>query len=110
MSNKKLYEIHADICKTLGNAKRIEILNALNDRELTVSELSNILGISPANVSQHLAVMKQKGILTARREGINIYYKVSNPKVNQACALMREVLLEQLEEGQKMVRKFSRVK
>ena len=110
MNNKKLYEVHAEICKTLGNAKRIEILNVLQDGELSVSEIADILGISSANVSQHLAVMKQKGILTARREGINIYYKVSNPKVNQACALMREVLLEQLEEGQKMAKKFSSVK
>jgi ArsR family transcriptional regulator len=105
--NKKLYEIHAEICKTLGNAKRIEILTALKNRELTVSELADILGISPANVSQHLAVMRQKGILTTRREGMNIYYRISNPKVSQACELMREVLLEQLEEGQKMARRLS---
>jgi len=83
--SKKLYEIHADICKTLGNAKRIEILDALRDGELTVSQLVEIMGISPANVSQHLAIMRQKGILTARREGANIYYRVSNLKVNQAC-------------------------
>lgn len=105
--SKKLYEIHADICKTLGNAKRIEILNALQDSELTVGELADILGISPANVSQHLAVMRQKGILISRREGVNIYYKVSSPKVIQACGLMRDVLLEQLEEGQKIAKKFS---
>jgi ArsR family transcriptional regulator len=108
--NKKLYDIHADICKTLGNAKRIEILNALQNRELSVSELVDILEISPANVSQHLAVMRQKGILTARREGSNIYYKVSNNKVIKACNLMREVLLEQLDEGKKIARKFSRAK
>ncbi len=106
--SKTLYEIHADICKTLGNAKRIEILNALGDKELSVSELVNVLGISPANVSQHLAVMRQKGILTSRREGNNIYYKVSNPKVITACGLMREVLIEKFEEGQKLARKLTR--
>lgn len=106
--NKKLYEIHADICKTLGNAKRIEILNALENRELTVGELADILNISSANVSQHLAIMRQKGILVTRREGTNIYYKISNPKVSQACALMREVLLEQIEEGQRMVKRYSK--
>jgi ArsR family transcriptional regulator len=104
--DKKLAEIHAEICKTLGNAKRIEILNALDGRELTVGELANILNIPPANVSQHLAVMRQKGILTTRRQGVNIYYKVSNPKVNKACSLMREVLLEQIEEGHRMVKKL----
>ena len=108
--SKKLFEIHADICKTLGNAKRIEILNALENRELTVGELAGILGISPANVSQHLAIMRQKGILTTRREGINIYYRISNPKVSQACALMREVLLEKLKEGQKIAKKFSKIR
>jgi ArsR family transcriptional regulator len=108
--NKKLYDIHADICKTLGNAKRIEILNALQDRELSVSELVEILEISPANVSQHLAVMRQKGILTAKREGSNVYYKVSNKKVIKACNLMREVLLEQLDEGKKIARSFLKAK
>lgn len=106
--SKTLYEIHADICKTLGNAKRIEILNALGDKELSVGELVNILGISPANVSQHLAVMRQKGILTSRREGNNIFYKVSNPKVITACGLMREVLIEKFEEGQKLAKKLTR--
>lgn len=108
--SKKLYEIHADICKTLGNAKRIEILDALRDRELSVSELVGLLGISPANVSQHLAVMRQKGILTSRRNGNNIFYRVSNAKVIKACSLMREVLLEKFKEGQEMAKKISRTK
>ncbi len=104
--NKQIFEIQAEICKTLGNAKRLEILHALRDSELTVSELVDILGISAANVSQHLGVMRQKGILSTRREGVNIYYKVSNPKVTQACDLMREVLIEHLEEGQKIVKRI----
>ncbi len=108
--DKDLYEIQADICKTLGNAKRIRILDALQNGELTVNELVDIVGISPANISQHLGIMRQKGILTSRREGVNIFYKISNRKVSKACALMREVLIEQLEEGQKIARKFSLVK
>ncbi len=106
--NKKIYEIQAEICKTLGNAKRLEILHALKDRELTVGELVGILGISAANVSQHLAVMRQKGILAKRREGVNIYYRVSNSKVTQACNLMKEVLIEQLQEGQRIVKRMEK--
>ena len=53
-----------------------------------------------------LAVMRQKGILSKRREGVNIYYKVSNAKVTQACNLMKEVLIEQFEEGQKIVKRI----
>lgn len=66
------------------------------------------------NLSKRLQVNQPNSfypsILESIAEGINIYYKVSNPKVNQACVLMREVLLEQLEEGQKMAKKFSSVK
>ena len=95
ITDKSLYEMQAEICKTLTNPKRIEILNTLRSEEKTVTELVAVLGASKANVSQHLAVMRHKGILTTRREGVNIYYRVSNPKVIEACALMKEVLFEQ---------------
>ena len=95
LTDKSLYEMQAEICKTLTNPKRIEILNTLKNEEKTVTELVNALGASKANVSQHLAVMRHKGILTTRRDGVNIYYRVANPKVIDACALMKEVLFEQ---------------
>jgi ArsR family transcriptional regulator len=95
LTDKAIFEMQAEICKTLTNPKRIEILNALKTDEKTVTELVNLLGASKANVSQHLAVMRHKGILTTRREGVNIFYRVTNPKVIDACALMKEVLFEQ---------------
>ena len=95
ITDKSLYEMQAEICKTLTNPKRIEILNTLKNEEKTVTELVNTLGASKANVSQHLAVMRHKGILATRRDGVNIFYRVSNPKVIEACALMKEVLFEQ---------------
>jgi len=95
LTDKTIIEMQAEICKTLTNPKRIEILNALKNGEKTVTELVTALGASKANVSQHLALMRLKGILTTRREGVNIYYRVSNPKVIAACTLMKEVLYEQ---------------
>lgn len=97
-NDKTLFELQSEVCKTLASAKRIEIISALKDGEKTVSELVEILGVPKANVSQHLALMRYKGILKSRREGTNIYYSVSNPKVVQACALMKEVLMEQMKE------------
>jgi len=94
-AEKSIFEMQAEICKTLTNPKRIEILSVLKTDERTVTELVNALGASKANVSQHLAVMRHKGILTTRREGVNIYYRVANPKVIDACSLMKEVLFEQ---------------
>jgi len=95
LTDKSIYEMQAEVCKTLTNPKRIEILNTLQTEEKTVTELVNALGVSKANVSQHLAVMRHKGILATRRVGVNIYYRVANPKVIEACSLMKEVLFEQ---------------
>ena len=95
LTDKSLYEMQAEVCKTLTNPKRIEILNTLQNEEKTVTELVNALGVSKANVSQHLAVMRHKGILATRRVGVNIYYRVANAKVLEACSLMKEVLFEQ---------------
>ena len=95
LTDRSVFEMQAEICKTLTNPKRIEILNTLRNEERTVSELVSALGASKANVSQHLAVMRHKGILSTRRVGVNIYYRVSNPKVIEACTLMKEVLFEQ---------------
>ncbi len=101
--NKTLFELQSEVCKTLASPKRLEIINALKEGEKTVGELVEILGVPKANVSQHLAVMRLKGILRSRREGVNIYYQIANQKVVQACTLMREVLTEQMEERSKLI-------
>ncbi len=101
--DKTLFELQSEVCKTLASPKRLEILNTLKDGEKTVTDLVEILGVPKANVSQHLAVMRHRGILNTRRDGVNIYYTVANPKVIQACILMREVLTEQMHEKSKLI-------
>ena len=64
---------------------------------MSVTDLAEALQISQPNVSQHLALMKQKGIVTARRDGLNVYYRLASPKIVKACELMREVLVDHLE-------------
>lgn len=103
LKNKTLFELQSEVCKTLASPKRLEILNALKGGEKTVSELVEILGVPKANVSQHLAVMRHKGILVSRRDGVNIHYRVANDKVIEACTLMREVLTEQMQETSKLI-------
>ena len=102
---KQVFNMHAEVCKTLANPKRLEIIYALKEGELSVGELVKRLGISKANISQHLAILRQRRVLVSRREGVNIYYRISNPKIVKACALMREVLTEQLMEEGKVVKK-----
>lgn len=109
-TQKTLFELQAEVCKTLASPKRLEILSVLKDGEKSVSELVNLLGVPKANVSQHLAVMRHKGILKSRREGVNIYYSLANPKVIKACTLMKEVLTEQLKEKNTILELVSNTK
>ena len=107
---EKIFELHADVCKIFSSPKRLEILNTLKDREMSASELIEKTGLSKANLSQHMNVLKSKGVVLTKREGINIYYRIANPKIIQACNLMREVLLEQLREKGKMASSLKNIK
>jgi DNA-binding transcriptional ArsR family regulator len=104
MSERNLYKMHADICHILAHPKRLEVIDKLRTRELSVTELAEALEISQSNLSQHLALMRERGILTTRRDGLNVFYSLSNPKITQACDLMRQVLLEHLEAGAELAR------
>ncbi|ERJ12716.1 Transcriptional regulator ArsR family protein [Haloplasma contractile SSD-17B] len=96
MNEKELYKMHADFCKFMGNEKRIEILFLLGDSELRVEELANKMEIRVSNVSQHLAVMREKGVVETRREGTKIYYKLTNPKILEACIMMRDIMFSNI--------------
>jgi len=96
MPDRRLYEVHALICQTLANPKRLEIIDNLRRGERSVGDLAERLEVSQSNVSQHLTVMRQNGIVLARREGLNVYYRLASPKIVTACKLMREVLLERI--------------
>lgn len=104
---KQIYELHADVCKTLANPIRIEIINTLRSKEMLYGGLLSAIKIKKANLSQHLAVMRSKGIVKTRRDGVNIYYRIANPKVIKACDIMREVLMEYLSETNKTASKWS---
>ncbi|PIO00552.1 transcriptional regulator [archaeon CG10_big_fil_rev_8_21_14_0_10_43_11] len=96
---KERYEIHAGMCKVFSNSTRLEILNLLKDKELSVTELIKKTKLSQANISQHLSIMKSKGIVTTDRKGKNIYYRLTNPKIIKAFDIIRDVLAERLKKN-----------
>ncbi len=105
----QIFELHADVCRTLSNPKRLKILNALRGGEMPVGQILGKMGrIGKANLSQHLAVMRHKGVVSTRRDGNLIYYCISSPKIIQACDLMREVLFEQLAGKGAMLLRYTR--
>lgn len=105
---ERIFRMHAEVCKTLSSPTRLKILNALREGEKSVEELTKLLDLNKANVSQHLALMRQRKIVTTRRKGVHIYYSIANPKMIKACDILREVLFEQLSENEKLVKKIAK--
>ena len=101
---KQIYELHAEICKTLANPKRLEIITLLREGERSAAELRLKTGLLKANLSQHLSIMRLKGIIKTRKVGLTVYCRIANPKIVKACDLMREVLDESLQEQSQLFR------
>jgi len=102
-----IYNLQAEISKTLAHPLRIALLHTLKDGEKTVNELVEILNASQSNISQHLALMRQRQMVKARKNGSSVYYRVANPKISQACDIMREVLMEQLNQKHEIAKNYS---
>ncbi len=102
-----IYELQAEISKTLAHPIRLAILHTLKNGEKTVNSLTETLGASQSNISQHLALMRKARIVQTRKAGATVYYRLSNPKISQACDMIREVLLEQLSQRQEMAKAYT---
>ena len=103
MNEKEIYTLHADFCKFMSNPKRIEILFILGEQESCVEEIAAKMKIRIPNVSQHLSVMREKGVVEVRRQGTKMYYRLSNAKILQACLIMREAMFEQMQKNLEFV-------
>ena len=92
----ELYQLHASVCKGLGDPKRLLIIEALRSEEKSVTDLCDELDLPQANVSQHLAILREKGLVRARKEGQFAYYSLTSDKITQAVDLLRAVMNENL--------------
>jgi len=96
----RYYELHAEACKTFGNAKRLLIIDSLRQKELSVSELAKITKMNISNLSQHLNNLKEKGMVKQRREGTSIFYSLAHPNIIKAYDLLSEVISKRTAENQ----------
>jgi ArsR family transcriptional regulator len=101
MSDKKLYEMQAEICSALSHPVRLHILDLLAEKEMTSAELLEILEIPKANLSQHLSVLKDAGILCGKKEGQFQVLSLALPKIKMACQLVKGILSDKLGQEQK---------
>lgn len=95
---EKLFAIQQATLKVLANQKRLEIIQLLGQRELTVTEMVDMLGIRQANLSQHLALLREARVLETRRDGLKIYYRLTDQAIAKACATIRTFLARQYQD------------
>lgn len=94
--DRPLYEIKAELFKALGHPARIRILELLSDGEAAVSELLVATGMESSQMSQHLAVLRRAGVVTARREGNAVYYRTGHDSVQDLLHAARAFLIDAL--------------
>lgn len=101
--NREIYIKQACICKAFANPVRLELLDLLGTGERVVGDLQKELGISKANMSQHVTVLRSAGVITTRREGKQFYCSLAIPEVKDACKLIRNVLRAQIDQIRRSV-------
>ena len=98
----QLFKQQAEICKTMGDPKRLMIIHELREGECSVGHLASRLSLTQANTSQHLAILRKWGLITPRREGTTIFYRLASSKIGEACDMVREVLAEHLDKNNEL--------
>ena len=85
---ERLFQLQEETLKTLANQKRLEIVQLLQNKELTVTEMVDMLGMPQANISQHLSLLRQVRIVATRKDGLRVYYRLTDKRI---IAVVREL-------------------
>jgi DNA-binding transcriptional ArsR family regulator/YHS domain-containing protein len=94
----RIFELHSELLKALAHPRRLEIIQLLRDQEMCVTDIHSMLDLPQANISQHLMLMRDAGVVASRREGKQVYYKIAHSNFIEACDLVREILIEREED------------
>ncbi|HUF46435.1 MAG TPA: metalloregulator ArsR/SmtB family transcription factor [Vicinamibacterales bacterium] len=104
----ELHRVKADLFRALAHPLRIRVLELLAERERTVQELQEALSLDQPAVSQHLAALRARDLVTARKEGTLAYYSVRSPLLADLLRVARDFLNQRLTEDQSMLRQLRR--
>ena len=89
-------DLAARSLRAMGHPLRLKILCVLGSNEVSVQDIVEAVGTSQSNISQHLAILREKGVLKTRRDANRVYYRVGDVRVLQLIRMMREVFCEHL--------------
>jgi len=88
-----LFELHAELLKALAHPRRLEILQLLRHQPMHVSQIQEMLNLPQANISQHLQILRESGIVATERNGKEILYSISDKRFVEAADIFREILV-----------------
>ena len=77
--------------KAISHPLRLKILCILENKEVSVQEIVDVVGTSQSNISQHLAILRDKGVLTSRKDANRVYYRIGDPRILKLISMMQEV-------------------
>ena len=100
----QLYRMQAELCQILADPTRLELLHALESGPKRVKDLMEITSQRQAKISQHLAILRQRGIVEGQRAGNEMHYALRDRRIIDACRITREILLDQLSGQAALVR------
>lgn len=93
----ELDQLTSRMCKALNDPKRLLLLLTLGEQPRTVSELCQLLDLAQSNVSQHLAILRDRGLVEASRQGSYVIYRLRYPQILGAIEILRDVMTKELE-------------
>jgi len=94
--SQEVIQLHADICSALADPTRILLLYALAERPRKVNELAAEANISQPTASRHLKLLRERGLVNASRQGMNVEYNLTDIRLIEALDLLRAVLRERI--------------
>jgi len=103
-TKERLYQAIARVAAALGNAGRLQILEFVAQGERAVDALAAMTGLSIANTSKHLQALRQAGLVTARKEGLRVYYSLAGDDVVALVAALRAVAEHRVADVEQLVR------
>jgi ArsR family transcriptional regulator len=99
---RKILALQCQICKAMAHPVRLEIVELLHKRSLPAAVLLRELEISKANLSKHMSLLLEAGIVEAVRKGREVSYRLTHPGIHEACQIMRSILYHRLKQGEKL--------
>ncbi len=100
---RPIYQVRAELFRTLAHPARIQVLELLRDGERTVSELIPGVGLEPSHLSQHLGTLRRANIVQTRKRGSSVLYKVSDPRVFDLLEVAKDVIAASLSEAREIL-------